>query len=231
MANCVICGASNLMMGRVPLVIVDSQWYCEKCLKKVKGKVVCSKCGGEAFVIDGHFKTVDGQYMCTDCMEKAGIMKKYEYIMQASTSFKAQAGAAGKDDLAATGADSAHGGMRAIIEKETHPGEKVEIFILGNAGEAIACSKERVLVAKAGIATGSVTGQKVRSFKWSEIQDLDLKFGNLYGILQVRAQGLPEYDLSNINDAKRAESAVTFLVSRKKEFEDAVKAMKAMARP
>ncbi|MBE3519414.1 MAG: hypothetical protein IMW97_03820 [Firmicutes bacterium] len=230
MANCVICGASNLMMGRVPLVIVDSQWYCEKCLKKVKGKVVCSKCGGEAFVADGHFKTVDGQYMCTDCMEKAGIMKKYEYIMQASTSFRAQAGAASKQPPAAGAGDSAHGGMRAIIEKEIGPGEQVEIFILGNAGEAIACSKNRVIVAKTGIAAGSVTGQKVRSFKWSEIQDLELKIGNLYGILQVRGSGLPDFDPANINDAKRADNAVTFLVSRKKEFEDAVAAMKSIAR-
>lgn len=71
------------MMERVPLVIVDGQWYCEKCLKKLKGKVTCSRCGAEPFVTDVHFKTVDGQYVCTACMEKAGIMKRYEYIMQA----------------------------------------------------------------------------------------------------------------------------------------------------
>lgn len=226
MANCVSCGVSNLGMGREPLVIVDGEWYCEDCLPKKKARVKCSKCGKSAFNGDIHFKTVDGQYMCTECMEKVGIMKKYDYIMQslAKTAVVSQPSSAGNDVAASLG------GLRILLDQNLSPGETVTYAIQGNAGEALACSKANVFVLKSGMAVGSITGRKCSKFAWTEVKGVDLKLGNLYGVLELKNDRLPENDANDIAKAKKADNAITFLLSRKPEFDQALTSMQSYLR-
>ena len=76
-----------------------------RLLAQEKGRVRCSQCGKEPFGGDDHFKTVQGQFLCTECMEKAGIIKKYDYIMQsiAKTVSVAKPPSAGNDVAACLG--------------------------------------------------------------------------------------------------------------------------------
>ena len=116
LANCVSCGVSNMGLERATLVVVDNEWFCEDCLPKKKGRVKCAKCGREPFTSEEHFKTVDGKYMCTDCMEKAGIVKKYNYIMQAIAA-TTKAGAAPPLGAATRNVASALGGLRILLDQ------------------------------------------------------------------------------------------------------------------
>jgi hypothetical protein len=218
LANCVSCGVSNLGIERSPLVIVDGEWYCEDCLPKKKGRVRCHQCGKEPFGSDNHFKMEQGQFLCTECMEKAGIMKKYDYIMQsiAKTTGFVKPPSAGNDIAAGLG------GLRILLDQNLSPGETVTYAIQGNAGEALACSKANVFILKSGMAVGSITGRKCCKFPWEQIRSVDLKLGNLYGVLEVTDGRMPAHDANDIAKAKKADNAITFLLSRKSEFDQAV---------
>lgn len=226
MANCVSCGVSNLGVGRAALVLVDGQWYCDDCLPAKKGHVKCRKCGKEPFSSDDHFKTVNGQLMCTECMEKAGIMKKYDYIMQ---SIAAARPAAAKESAGPGKTDTVGGlgGLRLLLDENLSPGESVTLSIQGNAGEAIACSKNGLYVLKSGLAMGSITGRKCSKFSWSDVSGLELKVGSLYGVLEVSNPRMPSYDPNDVSKAKKADNAITFLLSRKPEFVQAVSTMQS----
>jgi hypothetical protein len=205
-------------------VIVDGQWYCEDCLPAKKGKVKCHKCGKTPFTSDDHFKTVDGQFMCTECMEKAGIMKKHEYVMQALATAKP----AGKESAPAPSRSEAAqglGGLRILLDENLSPGESVTLSIQGNAGEAIACSKNSLYVLKSGLAMGSITARKCSKFSWGDVSSLELKTGSLYGVLEIKNPRLPSYDPNDVSKAKKADNAITFLLSRKSEFDQALSTM------
>lgn len=225
MANCSSCGASNLGASHTPLVIVDGQWFCEECLPRKKGRIKCSKCGRVPFSSEDHFKTVNGQCMCTDCLEKAGVIKKYDYIMQSLGA--AKPGGAAQAGTVKSGAASSLGGLRLLLDERLSPGETVMFCVQGNAGEAIACSRSNVYVLKSGLAVGSITGRKCSKYSWSEISDIQLKAGNLYGVLEIKNGHLPSYDPNDITRAKKADNAITFLLSRKSEFDQAVTSLQS----
>lgn len=226
MANCVSCGVSNLGIDRAPLVIVDGEWFCGDCLPKKKGRVKCSKCGMEPFQSDNHFKTVQGQFLCTDCMEKSGIMKKYDYIMQSvsKTASVSRPPTAGNDIAARLG------GLRILLDQNLSPGEQVTFAIQGNAGEGLACSNSNIFILKSGMAVGSITGRKCSKFSWDQVKSVDLKVGNLYGILEITDGKMPQYDANDITRAKKADNAITFLLSRKSEFDQAVSSIQSYLR-
>ncbi len=228
LANCTSCGASNLGLGRVDLVLVDGAWYCKKCISQ-KGKVKCHLCGKEPFSSDEHFKTIDGNYVCTNCMEKQGIMKKYDYIMSVVTSGRpaprtAAAGGDGKvslDDL---------GPLRNLLEENLEPGEKIEVALAGNTGEGLACSSKHVFVLKSGMAAGSITAKKCIKYPWSAISGIEIKEGALYGLIELQGSGLPSYDARDINKAKQSENAVTFLANKRQPFDSALPKLKSYIR-
>jgi len=225
LANCISCGASNLGMNHTPLVVVDGQWFCEDCLPKKKGRVKCAKCGREPFGSDDHFKTVNGQYMCTECMEKGGIVKKYDYIMQSLVA--ARPSNAPQAIVARNDAANSLGGLKILLDENLSPGETVALSLQGNAGEAIACSRSNVYVLKSGLAMGSITGRKCSKYPWTDVSDIELKVGNLYGVLEVKNGHLPSHDPNDVTRAKKADNAITFLLSRKSEFDHAVSSMQA----
>lgn len=227
MANCVSCGVSNMSgFDRATLVLVDGEWYCEDCLPKKKGRVKCAKCGKSPFTSDDHFKTVNGQYMCTECMEKAGIMKKYDYVMQSLTA-GVKAAPAPQANVASSSASNALGGLKILLDQNLSPGEQVSVSIQGNAGEAIACSKNHVFILKSGLAVGSITGRKCSKFDWAEVKNLQMKVGNLYGIVEIDNDKLPVHDPNDITKAKKSDNAITFLLSRKGEFDQAMSSMRS----
>jgi len=221
LANCVKCGASNLGMGRTDLVIVDETWYCSRCLKSTLGTVSCSKCGNQPFRSGEHFKTINGEVLCTDCMEKQGIMKKYDYVMSSVMSRPRAA----RTTQAPRGL-AALGTMKDLLEQNLEPGEEVEVAVLGNTGEALACSSKHLFILKAGMASGSLTGRKCIKYRWNQITGAEIKAGALYGLIEIQGNGLPSHDARNISQVKQAENAVTFLIAKQGEFEDALSTIK-----
>lgn len=237
MANCTICGSTNLGTTRTPLVLVDSQWFCSSCLKEQKGAVKCSVCGGEAFSSGEHYKSVGGKYLCTACLEKAGITTKYDYVVESASSLRNRPQTSGnsairqqplpsRETLPAGQATPLTGGLRMLLDEHTGPGEVITTSIAGNAGEGIACSRQHVYVLKTGIALGSITGRKCTKIAWNQVKDVTIKESALYGILEIAGNRLPEYSPNDIAKAKKSDNAVTFLASRKSEFEQALKAMR-----
>jgi hypothetical protein len=219
LANCVKCGASNLGMGRTDLLIVDETWYCKRCLNSTLGSISCAKCGNQPFRSGEHFKTIDGQMLCTDCMEQAGIMKKYDYVM---STVMAKAKTAKPATQAPRGLD-ALGAMKDLLEKNLEPGEEVKVAIVGNTGEALACSSKHVFILKSGMASGSLTGKKCIKYRWNQITGAEIKAGALYGLIELQGNGLPSHDVRNVSQVKQAENAVTFLIAKKGGFEEALK--------
>lgn len=221
MANCTDCGISNLGIARTDLVIIDGSWYCKKCLSK-KSAIACSKCGKQPFASDEHFKVVDGRYLCTNCMDKLGIMKKYDYVIASVMSKRprpaARTGNAPKDI-------SVLGVMQGLLEQNLEAGEQVEVAVLGNTGEGLACSSRHIFILKSGMASGSLTGKKCIKYPWSQVSGLEIKEGALYGLIEIKGRGLKSHDARNISKAKQAENAVTFLISKKNDFENALKTL------
>jgi len=227
LSNCACCGISNIGgIGHTILVLVDGKWYCEDCLPKKKGRVKCQKCGKEPFQSDDHFKTVNGRYMCTECMEKSGIIRKYDYVMQALADATRHA-TVSQASAATSNAASSLGGLKILLDQNLSPGETVSLSIQGNAGEAIACTRSNVFILKSGLAVGSITGRKCSRYPWSDVKAVQMKVGNLYGILEVESDCLPPNDPNDITRAKKSDNAITFLLSRKGEFDHAVSSMKS----
>lgn len=237
MANCVSCKASNLGMYRTPLVIVDGEWYCEKCLKKEKGNVVCAKCGNRPFDSNEHFKTVNGQYLCTACMEKQGIIKKYDYIAQSvagahgsATHGTAAAAATSAAAVQGNGASALSASLRMLLDGELSPGESIVGAINGNTGEGMAYSKDHLFILKSGTATGSLTGRKCKKFDWVNVRDFVFKLSPVYCWVEVIQAGHSPSDFADVNHAKKSDTAITFLAAKKDEFERFVSEMKSLAR-
>ncbi len=235
MAICANCGASNLGTSRTPLVLADGQWFCEPCLGKSKGPVKCETCGREAFTSGEHFKTVDGRYMCTACMEKAGIMKKVDYVLVSAAHSMAGVAsrAAGRiplaKDSAPAGTATARGvslaplgGLRLLLDQHLSPSEAVTSVVVGNAGEAIVTSKRDIYVLKSGLAVGSITGRKCVKIPWKKVRDISIIEGSLYGILEIRSDGMPTYGAQDVSRAKKSDNAITFLLSKKAQFQEAL---------
>ncbi len=208
-------------MGRIDLVLVDGTWYCKKCIVK-KGKVKCHLCGKEPFSSDEHFKTIDGNYLCTACMEKQGIMKKYDYIMSSvmgSRPKPAAPTAAGTDGKTAL---KTLGSLADLLQSNMEPNEDIEIALVGNTGEGLACSSKHIYILKSGMATGSITGKKCVKYPWNTVSGIEIKEGALYGLIEIKGTGLPSFDAQDINKAKQSENAVTFLASKRRDFDNAL---------
>ena len=228
MANCIDCGSSNMGIGRVPLTLVDGKWYCTVCLKKTNLKVECSECGNLPFISDEHFKTVNGNLLCTKCMEKKGIMKKLDYIMETVTAKRALATGAVVPAGTTPGGSgnnntnlSALGGMGKVLIEHLSPGETVKVAVQGNAGEALACSDNHLFVLKVGMAAGSLVAKCVK-FKWQDVDDVEVKAGSLYGLVEIKSRGMPTFDARDISKAKQSDNAVTFLMQKKGDFDKAL---------
>lgn len=236
MAECSVCGASNMGMARVSLVVVDRRWYCRPCLQKMVGPVKCAVCGQEAFAGDEHFKTVDGKRMCTTCLEKAGLGDAFSVIMEARMAARVQGPEAPSQvALAGGGHGAGHppggppaGGGRvqagldsslaALLQENLATGEQVVEVIVGNAGEALAVTDSRLLILKTGVATGSLLGRRCTAFPYRDVRGVDLTVGAVYGFLHVFTAEHPE-KAQDVVGAKKAPNAVTFLASRRGQFD------------
>lgn len=221
LANCSICGASNLGMGRTDLVLVDGIWYCKKCIVK-KGKIKCHLCGKEPFSSDEHFKTIDGNYLCTACIEKQGIMKKYDYIMSSVMGSRPKPAAPTAVPTNGKAALKTLGSLADLLQSNIEPDEDIEIALVGNTGEGLACSSKHIYILKSGMVTGSITGKKCVKYPWNTVSGIEIKEGALYGLIEIKGTGLPSFDAQDINKAKQSENAVTFLASKRRDFDSAL---------
>ena len=82
-------------------------------------------------------------------------------------------------------------------------------------------------ILKSGLAVGSITGRKCSRYPWSDVKGIQLKVGNLYGVLEVENDHLPAHDPNDITRAKKSDNAITFLLSRKAEFDQALSSIKS----
>lgn len=219
--KCAVCGAAGLGLGAVPLQRVDRQLYCKKCLPTVKGQIVCTKCGRKAFQTNDYFVTVDGAMLCETCelkMPKTATASSPSVVSAPATA-SASAGPGGL-------VEALSGGLKKALDGAIPAGEPIVVSLNGSAGEAVVATDRRVIILKAGMAAGSLLGQKANSFEYSRITGVDVDAGLVYGRLQVRGPGTAETSEKDINAAKQADNAVTFLAAHKARFEAAAEEMR-----
>ncbi len=208
MANCNGCHKSSLGMGAIRLLWLDGTWYCRPCLLRERGVVKCATCGQTAFANNDSFKTVEGQLMCETCMVKRNIafstltVNRPTAVSQKSRPIETLSGA-----------------LQGMLDKTLKDGEQVVLALNGNSGEAIAVTKERILVLKQGLAAGSLLAKKVYEYRRTSIQGVVCTASNLYGVLVLGLDGAPEVDVRNINVAKKMEHTVTFLAKDSGKFD------------
>ena len=73
---------------------------------------------------------------------------------------------------------------------------------------------KRVLIAKVGVSSGAIFGQKVKSFSFDTITSVEVSAGLLLGRIQITASGTKELRINaTLTEITQAENAV--LINRK----------------
>ncbi|MCL4425286.1 MAG: hypothetical protein M1553_07575 [Firmicutes bacterium] len=224
MALCSVCHVSNLGLGGVPLTRVDGVWYCKSCLKKEKGVIKCSACGSEAFATNDHFQTINGKLMCTSCMTKAGLEDKILPIfLPGKAAAPSPSATSGAGSTGTNLVEDLTGGLKKALDETLSPGEKILACLNGSAGEALVATGHRVLILKAGMAAGSLSAYKAKSYFYDAITGVDCKTDMIYGLFQLQAAGTKVHDVKSVTAAKQADNAVTYLAAAGPRFEGVTK--------
>lgn len=216
MANCVGCSKSNLGVGATKLLWLDGSWYCQQCLRTQKGSLACQGCKRLAFSNDDHFKTIDGRLLCQSCILKAGLTFS---ILAPVSKPGPSSGAASTGDGVVEPLASA---LDEVLKQHLQPGEQVHLAINGNPGEALALTNRRVLVLKSGMAAGSLLAKKACAFAYPQITNVKNEAGPLVGVFALHIAGAPAAGLADVNQAKKADNAITYLAKSRDKFDRAL---------
>jgi hypothetical protein len=101
------------------------------------------------------------------------------------------------------------GGLKWELRDSILPEERVFICVKGCNGEAIVVTDKRVMVLKAGYASGSWSGRICTAFDLDEITSVGFHCGFDKGLLQVVGEKLPE-DNDSLATMSRANNVVNF---------------------
>jgi len=121
------------------------------------------------------------------------------------------------------------GGLKKACEQNVMPNDAVLVRLNGLSGEALVATQSRVLVLKAGYASGAMFGQKAKSFPYEDISSVEYSCGLTQGRIQITASGSVEarhghrqHDvLGAYADARQAENVCNFPSSKKRLFQEA----------
>jgi len=130
------------------------------------------------------------------------------------------------------------GGLRLALEEALAPGEEVLVCLRGCPGEALAATRSRLIVVKAGFASGAWFGRKAKSYPLSAVTSVEVSCGLLFGRVQVTVAGSAEAlhgllegaSLDALVGAVQAENVVTFPVWKRARFEAAARAVWGLLR-
>jgi len=125
------------------------------------------------------------------------------------------------------------GGLRLALEEALTPGEEVLVCLRGCRGEALAATRSRLVVVKAGFPSGAWFGRKVKWYPYSAVTSVEVSCGLLFGRVQVTVAGSAEAGHGLLEDAPldalvgavQAENVVTFPAWRRARFVEAVRAV------
>lgn len=109
------------------------------------------------------------------------------------------------------------GGLKWALRDNLLPEEKVSICVKGCNGEAIVITDKRVLIIKAGYASGSWSGRKCTAFELKEITAVGFHCGFDKGLVQVVGEVIPE-DNDSLATMVRAENVVNFPADKAMKF-------------
>ena len=128
------------------------------------------------------------------------------------------------------------GGLQTALESNRMADEQVLISLQGMPGQAIVVTNRRVMVIKAGSASGSMLGQKAKSFDIPAISSVEFSCGFSQGRVQISASGTAEQTqrfgqgvFDSLVEASRAENVVQFPATRKHLFQAAANRIRQLA--
>ena len=81
------------------------------------------------------------------------------------------------------------GGLRLALEEALMPGEEVLVCLQGCRGEALAATRSRLIVVKAGFPSGAWFGRKVKWYPYPAVTSVEVSCGLLLGRVQVTVAG------------------------------------------
>lgn len=103
------------------------------------------------------------------------------------------------------------GGLMKVLEEVLAPGEAPLVVLPGMSGEALAVTRSRVYVLKAGLSAGGFGGKKVKAFPISQITSVEVSRSMMSGRLQISAAGTSELpQVANLAALAMAENVVSF---------------------
>ena len=128
------------------------------------------------------------------------------------------------------------GGIKKALDENLSSDELIHVSILGNAGEAMVITEERVIIIKAGFSSGAMFGQKAKSFLFEHITSVEVSCGLFEGRIQVTTAGTGEAShgwrqdsaLDAAIDARQVENIVTFFKDDKQKFQKAAEVIRNM---
>lgn len=215
-ALCTVCGVSNAGLGGVPLIQVDEEFYCQRCLVKTKGTIRCCVCGMTAGSTNDALTSLpDGKYICSSCADK---QRRFAAAKEAA------AAAPLVIDLPI---EPLSGGLKRAYDETVPPDEKVLFVLAASCGEAIVATDKRAVVLKAGFASGSPGRHKGRAFPYETIEGVEVRTGLVQGWIRIAAPGVRPASAA-AGDAYLSDNCVTFLSEARGKFEQAAKALQEL---
>jgi hypothetical protein len=134
--------------------------------------------------------------------------------------------------------ESLRGGLRLALEEALVPGEEVVVCLQGCRGEALAATRSRLIVVRAGFPSGAWFGRKAKWYPLWGVTSVEVSCGLLFGRVQVTVAGSVEASHGLLEDAPldalvgavQAENVVTFPVWKRARFEAAARAVWGLLR-
>jgi hypothetical protein len=109
------------------------------------------------------------------------------------------------------------GGLKWELRDRLLSKEKVSVIVKGCNGEAIVITDKRVIILKAGYASGSWAGRKCTAFGLDEITAVGFHCGFDKGLVQVVGEEVPD-DNDSLDTMTRASNVINFPADKAIKF-------------
>jgi len=128
------------------------------------------------------------------------------------------------------------GGLKTALDESVLPGEEIELALEGMPGQAIVLTSTRVIIIKAGSASGAMFGRKTKGYGLEHVTSVEYSCGLTEGRIQLTVAGAVEQRqgwmskrgfLDELAASRQAETVCQFPARRKQLFQEAAKTIQA----
>lgn len=122
------------------------------------------------------------------------------------------------------------GGIKKALISTIDKSEEILIQINGQMGEAVVVTNERVIILKAGFASGALVGKKASSYYYHQITSIEISYALTVGRLEISVAGASKSPGMDFADARKLENVVNFYKKDKPKFEAAARKIRELVK-